>query len=160
VTRALRASALALALTAACAKKHESKLTAADIDGALTATAQCVEATTSLAPSYQLVGPKLAAALKMDRSEAQRLMRDSIDLLISTREMLCNVSQGVVDHALEQDPHDERIAAASLRVRDARDHLQKVRTAYDALLGAASASDVPVDQDALLDRMQHALTGQ
>ena len=142
-----------------CAKQHESKLSAADRAGALDAAKQCVDAADSLAPSYQMVGPKLATALKMDRSEAQRLMRDSIELLISTRELLCNVSQAAVEHALEQDPHDETVAQASLRLHAAKDRLAAARSAYDALLGATSAADAPVDQDQLLERMQHALLG-
>jgi hypothetical protein len=150
--------ALAVVLVA-CAKRHESKLSPDDRAAALSAGQQCVAASDSLAPSYQMVGPRLVAALELDRNEARRLMRDSIELLISTRELLCNVSQASVEHALEQDPADEMLADSLRRVQSAQTHLHEVRTAYDALLGATSAADVPVDQDKLLEAMQHALLG-
>lgn len=126
----------------------------------MAAAKQCTDTVASLAPSYQMVGPKLAAALQMNRGEAQRLMRDSVELLISTREMLCNMSGATVDSVLEKAPHDEQLLAAQARTKAALAHLADVRTAYDKLLGAASSADVPVDQDALLERFSKALVGQ
>ncbi len=123
------------------------------------AAKQCTDADASLAPSYQMVGPKLATALKMDRAEAQRLMRDSVELLISTRELLCNMSAVTVDSVLAKSPKDEQILAAKARMTAALAHLDEVRAAYDKLLGAASSSDTVVDQDALLDRFSKALVG-
>jgi hypothetical protein len=142
-----------------CAKQHESKLAPAERDAALEASKDCVDNADSLAPSYQMIGPRLAQALKLDRTEAQHLMRDSIELLIATRELLCNVSQNTVDAALAKDPDDADVVAARARMRAAQDHLQKARSAYDALLGATSAAQPPVDEAALVDRMQHALLG-
>jgi hypothetical protein len=106
-----------------------------------------------------MVGPKLAQALKMNRAEAQRLMRDSVELLISTRELLCNVSVVAIEGVLEKAPTDEQTLAARARVKAAADKLAAVRATYDQLLGAASSADVPVDQDALLDRFSKALVG-
>ena len=123
------------------------------------AAKQCTDADASLAPSYQMVGPKLAAALKMDRAEAQRLMRDSVELLISTRELLCNVNAVTVENVLAKSPKDEQIVAAKARMTAALAPHDEVRVAYDKLLGAASSSDTVVDQDALLDRFSKALVG-
>jgi hypothetical protein len=150
--------ALASALVA-CGDKKPA-LSADDREAAMGAAKQCTDSVASLAPSYQLVGPKLAQALKMDRAEAQRLMRDSIELLISTRELLCNVSVVSIDGVLEKAPTDEQTLAAQARVKVAVDKLAAVRATYDQLLGAASSADVPVDQDALLDRFSKALVGQ
>jgi hypothetical protein len=150
---------VALALGTGCAKKAPA-LSADDRESAMGAAKQCTDSVASLAPSYQMVGPRLAQALKLDRAEAQRLMRDSIELLISTRELLCNVSVVTIEGVLEKAPADEQTLAARARVKAAADHLATVRASYDKLLGAASSADVPVDQDALLERFGHALTGQ
>lgn len=132
----------------------------------MTAAKQCTDTVDSLAPSYQMIGPKLSAALKLDRAEAQRLMRDSIELLISTRELLCKISAGTVQSILDKAPADEQIAPAHARVQVALARLAKARAAYDALLGAATTApaapggDAPiVDESALLDRFSRALVG-
>jgi hypothetical protein len=150
---------LAVVLGASCAKKPPA-LSAEDRESAMGAAKQCTDSVSSLAPSYQMVGPKLSQALKLDRAEAQRLMRDSIELLISTRELLCNVSVAAIDGVLEKAPTDEQTLGARARVKAATDKLATVRASYDKLLGAASSADVPVDQDALLDRFSKALVGQ
>jgi hypothetical protein len=149
---------LAVAL-GACAKKPPA-LSAEDRESAMAAAKQCTDSVSSLAPSYQMVGPRLSQARKLDRAEAQRLMRDSIELLISTRELLCNVSSAAIDGVLEKAPTDEQTLGARARVKSAMDKLAAVRTSYDKLLGAASSAEVPVDQDALLDRFSKALVGQ
>jgi hypothetical protein len=160
----MRIAAVVLAL-AACGSKHDSALSAADRELALTAAKQCIETVESLAPSYQMVGPKLATALKMDKVEAQRLMRDSIELLISTRELLCKVSEGTVRGVLDKAPTDEQIAPAHAHMQLALERLAKARAAYDALLGAATSGPSPsgdaaiVDEAALLDRFTRALVG-
>jgi hypothetical protein len=160
----MRATSLLLVVFGAslgvgCAKKAPA-LSAEDRESAMGAAKQCTDAVQSLAPSYQMVGPRLAQALKMDRTEAQRLMRDSIELLISTRELLCNVSVVTVDGVLEKAPSDEQTVAARKRMKTALDKLATVRATYDKLLGAASSADAPVDQDALLERFSKALVGQ
>ena len=149
---------LLVSLGAACGKKAPA-LSAEDRESAMTAAKQCTDSVESLAPSYQMVGPRLSKALHMDRAEAQRLMRDSVELLISTRELLCNVSVGAIDGVLAKAPTDEQTRAARDRVKAAVDRLAAVRTTYDKLLGAASSADVPVDQDALLERFGKALVG-
>ena len=152
----------AFALLVACGTK-EPALSADDREKAMVAAKQCTDTVDSLAPSYQMVGPRLARALELDRAEAQRLMRDSIELLIATREMLCNISEATVQGVLDKSPRDQQIAPARERVRVALDRLAKARAAYDALLGAATAApvaDAPVDEAALLDRFSRALTGQ
>lgn len=159
----MRASSLLLVLlageySAGCAKKAPA-LSAEERERAMSAAKQCTDTVQSLAPSYQMIGPRLAKALQMDRAEAQRLMRDSVELLISTRELLCNISLVTVDGVLEKAPSDEQTRAARDRVKAAVDRLATVRTTYDKLLGAASSADVPVDQDALLDRFGKALVG-
>jgi len=151
-------SALILTLVA-CGSSKSSSLPAAERDKALVAAKQCTEAVDALAPSYQMVGPKLSEALKMDRAAAQRLMRDSVELLISTRELLCNVSMATVDNVLAQGK-DDQVLAAQARVKTAVAHLQTVRKAYDELLGAASSAQAPVDEAALLERMTSALSGK
>lgn len=156
--RALLLASLAACSLGACRSTAPS-LSAKDREDAMGAAKQCTDADASLAPSYQMVGPKLATALKMDRAEAQRLMRDSVELLISTRELLCNMSAVTVDNVLAKSPKDEQILAAKARMTAALVHLDEVRAAYDKLLGAASSSDMVVDQDALLDRFSKALVG-
>ena len=151
---------IALLVLVACGSKQPSSLPAEDRKRALTAAQQCTETVDSLAPTYQMVGPKLTAALKLDRTEATRLMRNSIELLISTREMLCSISQATVQDVLGMAPRDEEIVAAAGRVKAAVDRLGAARKAYDELLGAASAAQAPVDQDALVERFSHALLGQ
>lgn len=148
----------AASLAAGCEKKAPA-LSAEDRERAMTAAKQCTDTVQSLAPSYQMIGPRLSKALQMDRTEAQRLMRDSVELLISTRELLCNFSIVTVDGVLEKAPTDEQTRGARDRVKSAVDKLAAVRTTYDKLLGAASSADVPVDQDALLDRFGKALVG-
>lgn len=159
----MRRASLAFVVLAAgaadgCAKKAPA-LSAEDRESAMTAAKQCTDSVASLAPSYQMIGPRLAKALQMDRTEAQRLMRDSVELLISTRELLCNLSIATVDGVLEKAPTDEQTRAAHDRVTSAVAKLAAVRTTYDKLLGAASSADVPVDQDALLERFGKALVG-
>lgn len=151
----MRLVAMAL-LLAACSSKQESPLSAEDRAKALDAAKQCTDAVDTLAPSYQMVGPKLATALKMDRAEAQRLMRDSIELLISTREMLCSISQATIDSVLAMG-RDGEVTAAQTRVKAGRARLADVRAAYDQLLGAASSAQVRVDEAALLERMTKTL---
>jgi len=154
----MRAAVVAIGLIA-CKSEQRPSLSAADREQSLAAAKQCTDAAESLAPSYQMVGPKLAVALKMDRGEAQRLMRDSIELLISTRELLCNVSQATVHGVLEKAPRDEQTVAANARVQAALGKLAAARAAFDALLGAASSPDAPVDEAATLERFQRALLG-
>ncbi len=160
----MRAAVLALVL-AACGSKQESELSVTDRDNALASAKQCSDTVDSLAPTYQMIGPKLSAALKMDRAEAQRLMRDSIELLISTRELLCKISAGTVKSILDKAPTDAQVAPAYARVEAALERLAKARAAYDALLGAATAVPTPtgeapiVDEAALLDRFSRALVG-
>ena len=152
-------TALFLILLAGACKKDAPALSAEDRESAMGAAKQCTDSVASLAPSYQMVGPKLATALQMDRNEAQRLMRDSIELLISTRELLCNVSIATIDGVLEKAPSDEQTLGAKARVKAASDKLAVVRSTYDKLLGAASSAQAPVDQDALLERFSKALVG-
>jgi hypothetical protein len=152
--------ALALLLVAACKRDAAPQAPPAERDRALVATTQCTDTVDSLAPSYQMVGPRLSSALKLDRMEAQRLMRDSIELLISTRELLCNLSAGTVDEVHGKFPGDREVTAAHQRMVAAQAKLGAARKAYDALLGATSAAQAPVDQDALLDRFSNALLGR
>jgi len=154
----MRASFICVLAIAGCSKKAPS-LSAEDRESSMGAAKQCTDAVESLSPSYQMVGPRLATALKMDRAEAQRLMRDSIELLISTRELLCNISLATVEGVLQKAPSDEQTVGAHTRVKAAVDKLAAVRSTYDKLLGAASSADAPVDQDALLDRFSKALVG-
>ena len=159
----MRAVVVAVML-AACGSKHASGLSAEDRETAMTAAKRCTDTVDSLAPTYQMIGPKLSAALKMDRAEAQRLMRDSIELLISTRELLCKISEGTVKTVLDKAPTDDQIAPAHARVQVALDRLAKARAAYDALLGAATSASPPtgaavIDEAALLDRFSRALVG-
>jgi hypothetical protein len=155
----MRAASLICALAAFSCSKKAPSLSAEERGTAVSAAKQCTDAVESLAPSYQMVGPRLAKALKMDRTEAQRLMRDSIELLISTRELLCNVSIATVDGVLEKAPSDEQTVAARARMKAAVEKLAAVRATYDQLLGAASSAQAPVDQDALLERFSKALVG-
>lgn len=149
----------AIAVVVACSKQPPA-LSADVREQTMTAAKQCTDAVDTLAPSYQMVGPRLAKALQMDRAEAQRLMRDSVELLISTREMLCNVSLGVVQATLDKAPRDEQTVGAHARVQAALAKLASTRSAYDALLGAASSETAaPLDQDAALERFQRALLG-
>jgi hypothetical protein len=143
-----------------CGHDKGHMLDRAQRDEAVASAKQCIDAVDGLAPEYQLIGPRLSEALKMNRDEARRLMRDSVELLIATREMLCNASIAVVDRALARAPKDAALNEAFTRMHAAVDKLGAARQAYDNLLGAASSADVPVDQDALLQRFSNALIGQ
>ena len=155
------ATALALLLASACSSKSAPALSADDRESAMGAAKQCTDTVDSLAPSYQMIGPKLAVALKMNPEEARRLIRDSVELLISTRELLCNISIVTVKGVLDKSPGDAQIAPAYARVQAALVRLGKVRTAYDQLLGAATsaAPHEYVDEAALLERLTEALVG-
>lgn len=150
-----------LAFLVACSSSNEPGLAAEERAKALDATKQCTDTVESLAPTYQMVGPKLATALKMDRAAAQRLMRDSIELLISTREMLCNLSAATVQTVLDKASRDEQVGASRARVQAGLTRLAAARSAYDALLGAATAPTpmAPADEAALLERFSKALVG-
>ncbi len=153
------AAVIAVLALVACKSEPKPTLSATEREQSMAAAKQCTDAAESLAPSYQMLGPKLAVALKMDRGEAQRLLRDSIELLISTRELLCNVSQATVHGVLEKAPRDEQTVTANARVQAALAKLAAARAAYDALLGAASSPDAPLDEAAALERFQRALLG-
>jgi hypothetical protein len=157
----MKAAALVVLALLGCGSKETSTLSATDREQSMVAAKQCTDAVDTLAPSYQMVGPKLAKALQMDRTEAQRLMRDSIELLISTRELLCNVSLATVQQVLDKAPRDDQTLAAHARVTAAVGKLAAARKAYDLLLGAASSVEppTPADEAAALERFQRALLG-
>jgi hypothetical protein len=151
---------LALVVLVACSSKQEPRVPPEERAKVLDAAKQCTDSVAQLAPSYQAVGPKLANALKMDRAEAQRLLRDSIELLISTRELLCSVASAVMKNMLEKAPGDREFETAATAMSDSMKRLRETRAAYDALLGAASSADhAPVDEAAFLERLQRAIVG-
>lgn len=127
---------------------------------ALQVAKQCTDAVKDLAPSYQAIGSKLSTALSMDREEARRLMRDSVELLIATRELLCNLATGTLQATLEKAPDDAGLKQATAETTAASAKLATVRETYDKLLGAASSATASPNEAELLDRMTKALSTQ
>jgi len=151
--------ALALVLLCACGSK-EPTVPAEERSNALEVATQCTDAVKNLAPSYQAIGPKLSSALAMNRDEARTLLRDSIELLISTRELLCNLATGTLQSTLAKAPNDAALKHATTETSAASAKLAAVRETYDKLLGAASSATAAPNEAELLDRMTKALSTQ
>lgn len=149
--------ALALVLVCACGSK-EPAVPAEERARALDVAKQCTDAVKDLAPSYQAIGPKLSSALAMNRDEARTLMRDSVELLISTRELLCNLATGTLQSTLAKAPSDAALKQANADTVAASAKLAAVRDTYDKLLGAASSATAPPNEAELLERMTRALS--
>lgn len=101
----------------------------------------CNAAADSLATDLAGVDAKLRDALARDRAQAARLLRESVELVIVTRELQC----AIVERS---------------KVERAMTKIENVRKAFDALLVATTSPQRPVDEAALVDRFSRALLGQ
>jgi hypothetical protein len=139
--------ALALTCLVACRSNEPAKTNEGGSAGPATPSAandiaaKCIAAVDALATDLGPTEKRLRETLARDRVEASQLLRDSVELVLVTRELLCSQA--------------DRAAVASSVAR-----LEATRKAFDALLAATLSPNRPVDEAALVDRFSRALLGQ
>ncbi len=102
---------------------------------------KCIAAVDALATDLSPTEKRLRETLASDRASASQILRDSVELVLVTRELQCAQAD-----------------RAAVSVALAR--LEATRAAFDALLAATTAPVAPVDEAELVDRFSRALLGR